>query len=76
MTIAEVFEYLGLTGGGGVLGWLASRRKNKAEGVEATIEVFERTVKHLSEQIEELRIENKELRDRVRHLENRLYPDT
>lgn len=72
MTIAEVLEYVGLTSGGGVIGWLASRRKNKAEGVEATIQVFERTIEHLSEQVEILRKENKELRDRVRHLEERL----
>ena len=72
MTITEILEYVGLTGGGGVLGWLASRRKNKAEGVEATIKVFERTIDHLSEQVELLRKENKELRDRVRHLEERL----
>lgn len=72
MTIAEVLEYVGLTSGGGVIGWLASRRKNKAEGVEATIQVFERTIEHLSEQVEILRKENKELRGRVRHLEERL----
>ena len=72
MTVAEILEYVGLTSGGGVIGWLASRRKNKAEGVEATIQVFERTIEHLSEQVELLRKENKELRDRVRHLEERL----
>ena len=72
MTVAEILEYVGLTSGGGVIGWLASRRKNKAEGVEATIQVFERTIEHLSEQVEILRKENKELRDRVRHLEEKL----
>ena len=72
MTVAEILEYVGLTSGGGVIGWLASRRKNKAEGVEATIQVFERTIEHLSEQVEILRKENKELRGRVRHLEEKL----
>ena len=72
MTVAEILEYVGLTSGGGLIGWLASRRKNKAEGVEATIQVFERTIEHLSEQVEILRKENKELRDRVRHLEEKL----
>ena len=72
MTAQDVIEWLGITSAGGVIGWLSGRRKTKAEGVEATILVFERTVKHLEEQVEELRKENKELRDRVRYLEEKL----
>jgi len=59
MTVQDVFEWVGITSAGGVIGWLSGRRKTKAEGVEATILVFERTVKHLEEQVEELRKENK-----------------
>ena len=72
MTIQDVLEWVGITSAGGVIGWLSGRRKTKAEGVEATILVFERTVKHLEEQVEELRKENKELKDRVKYLEERL----
>ena len=72
MTVQDVFEWIGITSAGGVIGWLSGRRKTKAEGVEATILVFERTVKHLEKQVEELRKENKELRDRVKYLEERL----
>jgi len=72
MTVQDVFEWIGITSAGGVIGWLSGRRKTKAEGVEATILVFERTVRHLEEQVEELRKENKELKDRVRYLEERL----
>ena len=72
MTVQDVFEWIGITSAGGVIGWLSGRRKSKAEGVEATILVFERTVKHLEKQVEELRKENKELRDRVNYLEERL----
>ena len=72
MTVQDVFEWIGITSAGGVIGWLSGRRKSKAEGVEATILVFERTVRHLEEQVEELRKENKELKDRVRYLEERL----
>ena len=72
MTVQDVFEWIGITSAGGVIGWLSGRRKSKAEGVEATILVFERTVKHLEEQVEELRKENKELRERVRYLEEKL----
>ena len=72
MTAQDVIEWLGLPAAGGLVGWFSGRRKNKAEGVEATILVFERTVKHLEEQVEELRKENKELRDRVRYLEEKL----
>jgi predicted RNase H-like nuclease (RuvC/YqgF family) len=73
MTAQDVIEWLGLPAAGGVIGWLSGRRKSKAEGVEATILVFERTVKHLEEQVEELRKENKELRDRVKHLEEKYH---
>ena len=72
MTAQDVIEWLGLPAAGGLIGWLSGRRKRKAEGVEATILVFERTVRHLEEQVEELRKENKELRDRVKYLEERL----
>ena len=72
MTVQDVLEWIGITSAGGVIGWFSGRRKTKAEGVEATILVFERTVKHLEEQVEELRKENKELKDRVRYLEERL----
>ena len=72
MTVQDVLEWIGITSAGGVIGWLSGRRKTKAEGVEATILVFERTVKHLEKQVEELRKENKELRDRVKYLEERL----
>ena len=72
MTVQDVFEWIDITSAGGVIGWLSGRRKTKAEGVEATILVFERTVRHLEEQVEELRKENKELRDRVKYLEERL----
>jgi len=72
MTVQDVLEWIGITSAGGVIGWLSGRRKSKAEGVEATILVFERTVRHLEEQVEELRKENKELRDRVKYLEERL----
>ena len=72
MTAQDVIEWLGLPAAGGLIGWLSGRRKSKAEGVEATILVFERTVRHLEEQVEELRKENKELRDRVKYLEERL----
>ena len=72
MTVQDVLEWVGITSAGGVIGWFSGRRKTKAEGVEATILVFERTVKHLEEQVEELRKENKELKDRVKYLEERL----
>ena len=72
MTIQDVLEWVGITSAGGVIGWFSGRRKTKAEGVEATILVFERTVRHLEKQVEELRKENKELRDRVKYLEERL----
>jgi len=72
MTVQDVLEWIGITSAGGVIGWFSGRRKTKAEGVEATILVFERTVKHLEEQVEELRKENKELKDRVKYLEERL----
>jgi len=72
MTVQDVLEWVGVSSAGGVIGWLGARRKTKAEGVEATILVFERTVKHLEEQVEELRKENKELRERVRYLEEKL----
>ena len=72
MTVQDVLEWIGITSAGGVIGWFSGRRKSKAEGVEATILVFERTVKHLEKQVEELRKENKELRDRVKYLEERL----
>lgn len=72
MTAQDLIEWLGLPAAGGLIGWFSGRRKNKAEGVEATILVFERTVKHLEEQVEELRKENKELRERVRYLEEKL----
>jgi len=72
MTVQDVLEWVGLSASGGLIGWLSGRRKSKAEGVEATILVFERTVRHLEEQVEELRKENKELRDRVKYLEERL----
>lgn len=72
MTAQDVLEWLGLPAAGGLIGWLGGRRKSKAEGVEATIMVFERTVRHLEEQVEELRKENKELRERVRYLEEKL----
>jgi predicted RNase H-like nuclease (RuvC/YqgF family) len=72
MTIQDVLEWVGLSASGGLIGWFSGRRKSKAEGVEATILVFERTVKHLEKQVEELRKENKELRDRVKYLEERL----
>ena len=74
MTIQEILEYVGLTSAGGVIGYLTTKRKRKAEGIDATIEVFEKTVKHLSEQVEILRAENLELRERVRQLEAKLYP--
>ena len=74
MTIQEILEYVGLASGGGFIGWLSGSRKIKAEGIDATIEVFEKTVKHLSEQVEILRAENLELRERVRQLEAKLYP--
>jgi uncharacterized coiled-coil protein SlyX len=76
MTIQDILEWVGITSAGGVIGWLSGRRKSKAEGVEATILVFERTVNHLEEQVEELRKENKELRDRVRYLEEKLDAGT
>ena len=72
MTVQDVLEWVGITSAGGVIGWFSGRRKTKAEGVEATILVFERTVRHLEEQVEELRKENKELKDRVKYLEERL----
>ena len=72
MTVQDVLEWVGITSAGGLIGWFSGRRKTKAEGVEATILVFERTVKHLEEQVEELRKENKELKDRVKYLEERL----
>ena len=62
--IAELVEWLGLTAGGGALGWIGAKRKREAEGVEATIKVWERTVEHLEEQLEDLRKENVELRAR------------
>ena len=74
MTLQDILEYVGLASGGGLIGWLSGRTKIKAEGIDATIEVFEKTVKHLSEQVEILRAENLELRERVRHLEAKLYP--
>jgi molybdopterin synthase catalytic subunit len=73
MTAQDVIEWLGLPAAGGLVGWFTGRRKSKAEGVEATILVFERTVKHLEEQVEELRKENKELRERVRDLEEKYH---
>ena len=72
MTVQDVLEWVGITSAGGLIGWFSGRRKTKAEGVEATILVFERTVKHLEKQVEEVRKENKELRDRVKYLEEKL----
>lgn len=72
MSVQEVLEYVGITSAGGLLGWLGGRRKTKAQGVEATILVFERTVKHLEEQVESLRKENAELRARIIELEAKI----
>jgi cell division protein FtsB len=66
--VAELIEWLGLTSAGGVLGWFSAKRKRDAEGVEATIKVWERTVEHLEEQLDDLRKENVELRQEVRDL--------
>jgi len=66
--LAELIEWAGLTAGGGALGWFASRRKREAEGVEATIKVWERTVGHLEEQVEDLRKENIQLRQEIKEL--------
>ena len=66
--LAELIEWLGLTAGGGALGWIGAKRKREAEGVEATIKVWERTVEHLEEQLEDLRKENVELRAEIKAL--------
>ena len=66
--LAELIEWLGLTAGGGALGWFGAKRKREAEGVEATIKVWERTVEHLEEQLEDLRKENVELRLEIKDL--------
>ena len=66
--VAELIEWLGLTSAGGALGWFGARRKREAEGVEATIKVWERTVEHLEEQLEDLRKENVELRAEIKDL--------
>ena len=66
--IAELVEWIGLTAGGGALGWIGAKRKREAEGVEATIKVWERTVEHLEEQLEDLRKENVELRAEIKDL--------
>ena len=42
MTLQDILEYVGLASGGGFIGWLNGRRKIKAEGIDATIEVFEK----------------------------------
>ena len=66
--LAELIEWLGLTSAGGALGWFGAKRKREAEGVEATIKVWERTVEHLEEQLEDLRKENIELRLEIKDL--------
>ena len=62
--VAELIEWLGLTSAGGALGWFGAKRKREAEGVEATIKVWERT----EEQLEDLRKENVELRAEIKDL--------
>jgi len=66
--IEKAVEWLGLTGAGGLLGYFGGKRKQQAEGIEAAILVWEKTVKHLEDQVAELRKENIELRHEVQEL--------
>jgi predicted RNase H-like nuclease (RuvC/YqgF family) len=66
--IEKAVEWLGLTSAGGLMGYFGGRRKQQAEGIEAAISVWEKTVKHLEEQVAELRRENIELRIEIQEL--------
>jgi len=66
--IEKAVEWLGLTGAGGLLGYFGGKRKQQAEGIESAILVWEKTVKHLEDQVAELRKENIELRNEVQEL--------
>jgi hypothetical protein len=66
--IEKAIEWLGLTSAGGLMGYLGGKRKQQAEGIEAAIAVWEKTVKHLEEQVAELRKENVVLRIEIQEL--------
>jgi len=82
--INEVVKIVGSVGGGGIIGWIVTRKKTNAdakgselENVEHAIKIWRETAEKLSARVDELSLEVEELRkDLISvHRENKQLKD-